>query len=264
MPPGLSANLRASFLRSVGALILREVTTSYRRSPGGYLWVVLEPLGVIAVFSVAFSLAFRTPPLGESFLLFFATGYLPFGLYSDLAQKTASAVRFSKPLLGYPVISIMDALVARFCLNLLTQLFVFLSVISVILFSEDTRAQLHFPSLLNGLAMAAGLGFGIGAVNCGLFSVFPVWERLWVILNRPLFLVSGVLFLVDNLPDPIDFYLSLNPLVHIIGEVRRGFFPGYEAKYVSVIYVYALALVCLFLGLLILHHVDRDRLVHGS
>ena len=37
-------------LRCVIALMLREMATTYGRSPGGYLWVMLEPIAGIALF----------------------------------------------------------------------------------------------------------------------------------------------------------------------------------------------------------------------
>ena len=43
---GLPSATRSS-LRAVAALVLREMSTRYGRTPGGYLWAILEPLGMI-------------------------------------------------------------------------------------------------------------------------------------------------------------------------------------------------------------------------
>ena len=72
---------RFSTLRTVLALMLREMSTTYGRSPGGYLWAILEPAGGIAMMSVAFGLVLRSPSLGTNFPIFYATGYLPFMMY---------------------------------------------------------------------------------------------------------------------------------------------------------------------------------------
>ena len=61
---------RFASLRAIGALILREMSTSNGRSPGGYLWAVLEPAGGIALLSLVFAAAFRNPPIGISFPMF--------------------------------------------------------------------------------------------------------------------------------------------------------------------------------------------------
>ena len=42
--PDLPTNRRFASFRAIGALILREMATSYGRSPGGYIWAILEPV----------------------------------------------------------------------------------------------------------------------------------------------------------------------------------------------------------------------------
>ncbi|MEO0656736.1 MAG: sugar ABC transporter permease, partial [Pseudomonadota bacterium] len=73
---------RFASLRSIIALMLREMATSYGRSPGGYLWAVLEPAAGIAILTLIFSFAFIGPPIGTSFPMFYATGMVPFLAYS--------------------------------------------------------------------------------------------------------------------------------------------------------------------------------------
>jgi len=98
------------------------MTTSYVRTPGGYLWVILEPVAGIVLLTLLFMLISRTPPLGTNFPLFYATGMLPFTMYITLSGNIANAVSFSKALLTYPAVSFMDALLARFFLTAITQL----------------------------------------------------------------------------------------------------------------------------------------------
>ena len=92
--------------RAVMALILREMATSYGRSPGGYAWAVLEPLAGIAPLTVVLSVAFHAPPLGSSFALFYATGLVPFLFYNEISTKVAQSINFSRPLLAYPSVTL--------------------------------------------------------------------------------------------------------------------------------------------------------------
>ncbi|MFD1810543.1 hypothetical protein ACFSHQ_27700 [Gemmobacter lanyuensis] len=55
--------------------------------------------------SVAFGLFMRSPPLGTNFMLFYATGYLPFMVYGDIANAVARAIVYSRPLLMYPAVT---------------------------------------------------------------------------------------------------------------------------------------------------------------
>ena len=85
--------------------------------------------------TLAFSLAFASPALGNNFPLFYATGFLPFMMYSDLANKISQSIRFSRPLLFYPSVTYLDAIIGRFLLNGLTHLMVFyLLIFSIMTF----------------------------------------------------------------------------------------------------------------------------------
>lgn len=246
--------------RTIMALILREMETTYGRSAGGYLWAILEPVAGIALLTFLFSLAFRSPPIGTNFAMFYATGILPFLCYMDVSQKLAQSLRFSRQLLFYPGVTFVDALVARFVLNFLTQIMVFYILIFGIQTIYDTRTILDLPAITISLAMAGVLAAGIGVMNCFLTSAYPAWERVWAILNRPMFIISCIFFTFESVPHPYRDILWYNPLVHIVGAMRSGFYPGYDAGYVSHAYVFGLGLVLLVLGLVLLKRFHRDIL----
>ena len=49
IPPAAVPQLRFRTARAVTALVIREMTTTYGRSPGGYLWAVAQPVALIVV-----------------------------------------------------------------------------------------------------------------------------------------------------------------------------------------------------------------------
>jgi capsular polysaccharide transport system permease protein len=250
--------------RAVFALMLREMATTYGRSPGGYLWAVADPIAGIFLLTAVFALAFQSPPLGSNFALFYATGFLPFMAYTELTAKIGQSIRYSRPLLTYPSVTFVDAIVSRFLLNLLTNLVVFVIVIGAIIALFGLRFDPDPGRLLNGVAMLGVLVLGLGTFNCYVFGAYPVWERIWSILNKPLFFVSGVFFLVDSLPRGYRDLMLLNPLTHVIAEIRAGLYPTYDGRLVSSVYVYAIGLAFLFLGLLLLRRNHRYLITEGA
>ncbi len=249
---------RWRFFRSVSALILREMSTTYGRSPGGYLWAVLEPIGAIALMSFVFSLVLRSPGLGNNFALFYATGYLVFQLYMSISSLIAAAIRYSRAFLAYPSVTFMDALVARFLLNTMTDLLVMVIVLSGIIWFYDLNLILYWPAIFNAIGMALALAVGVGTMNCFLFTRFPLWERVWRILNRPMFLLSGVIFLPETLPSEFRHWMMMNPVAHAPSEMRRGFYATYDAVHVVPAYPYLVALVLTIFGLLFLLRYHKD------
>jgi capsular polysaccharide transport system permease protein len=251
---------RFATLRTVTALMLREMTSTYGRSPGGYLWAVLEPVAGIAVLSIIFSVAMRTPPLGSSFQLYYATGLLPFMMFMSTSNKIAQSLKYSRQLLVYPRVTIVDALLARLILNVMTQLLVIYLVLTGVVVFYDLTTTLVLSSVLLSLVMAVSLGAGIGVLNCFLFSQFTLWQSIWGIITRPLVLISGVIFLPENFPAEIRDILWYNPLVHVTGTMRHGFYHSYHADYVMPIYVFAVSLITGMVGFLFLWRYHRDIL----
>lgn len=253
--PGRDVTLpppRFQSLRVIGALVLREMSSTYGRSPGGYLWALASPLGTIAVMALCFSLLVRTPALGTSFLLFYATGWLPFSMFGNLSGKIGSAVRYSRALLAYPRVNWLDAMMARLTLNTLTEAVVFCLVITGIMAFVDIRTIIDIAPVLAGLAMAVAFATGVGLMNCLLSGYFEVWDRIWGIVKSPLMLASGVIFLYDDLSKDIQAILWWNPLIHAIGLVRRGFYSTYYAPYVSPSYGFGISLVLIAVALVFL------------
>ncbi|THH38047.1 sugar ABC transporter permease [Aliishimia ponticola] len=247
-------------LRSISALLLREMATTYGRSPGGYLWAVVEPSAGIALLTFVFSLAFRSPPLGDNFPIFYATGILPFMMYVQMNSKLMVSIWFSKPLLQYPAVSFIDAIISRLLLNLMTQIMVFYVVITTIMILYKPQVTIDAPTVALSISMATVLGSGVGVLNCLLISVAPVWQRAWNILNRPMFIISGIFFLFESIPEPYASILWFNPLVHIIGVMRSAFYPTYDANYVSVAYVFGFGLISMVVGLFFLRRWHKDFL----
>lgn len=237
LPPVRTGRPRLQRLRVVAALALRGMGARNTRSAGGYLWAILEPLGTTLLLAIAFSLMLRSPPLGSSFILFYATGTIPFRLYGAMAGGVAGAITANRGLLAYPVVSPLDAVFAQFVLGFVTDFLVAVAIFGGIALFTDADIALDLAPAAGAFLLAALLGLGVGSVNCVLFGFFPTWKNVWSVLSRPLFLLSGILYLFDSVPVSFQPLLLWNPLVHVIGLMRSGFYGSYEATYVSVPYV---------------------------
>lgn len=258
--PRAGRTRRFATLRTTLALILREMSTRYSRTPGGFFWSILEPLAAILFLSIGFSLVLRSPDLGTSFMLYYATGYMPFDIYQTISNTTARALSFSKPLLKYPAVTWVDAIFARFLLNSLTGILVTILLIGGILIAINSRTPIDMVPPIQAVGLALILGLGVGTVNCVLSGLYPLWGIVWSVLTRPLFLASGIFFLYDTMPPLAKEILWYNPLIHIVGLMRRGFYPSYSAAYVNISFVLLTALALLAFGLVLMGRYHRDIL----
>lgn len=243
MPPRPARIGRPAFqrLRVITALVMRGMGTRNGRATGGYLWAILEPLGGTLLLALAFGMMLRSPPLGNSFILFYATGVIPWRLYGAMARQVTGSITTNRGLLSYPVVHPLDAVFAKFTLTFLTDFLVAtLLFLSIGLFT-DADMVLDLGRAATAFVLASLLGLGVGTVNCVLTGFFPTWKNIWSVISRPLFLASGVLFLYEGVPPSFQAILWWNPLIHVTALMRAAFFGSYDPAFVSVPYVLGIA-----------------------
>jgi len=246
--------------RSISALILREMSTRYGRTPGGYVWAMLEPMGMIIILGFAWSMLARAPTLGTSFFLFKGTGFMVLQMFLVNSKLVGSAMSFSRPLLFYPRVTWLDAILARFILNSLVVTLTTTIILTGIMVYENIHTVLDYPRILAAMGLAALLGLSVGILNCYLFQRIPVWGQIWSIATRPLFLVSGVIFIYEDLPQMGKDALWYNPILHLTGLMREGFYPLYHPDYISGAYLGLWIFLPMVTGLLLLRQFHRDLL----
>jgi len=248
LPPTQVGRIRFQRLRVLFALVVRDMGSRFGRSAGGYAWAIAEPLGGIVLLAMAFSLAVRTPPIGTSFMLFYATGIVPFYLFNSMSKGVGTAVSANRGLLTYPVVTVLDAVLAKALLNFLTLFTIAMLLLSGIIIFRDLHVNLDLGAVALAFFLAAALGMGIGALNCVLFGFFPTWKNIWSVLTRPLFLVSGIFFTFDSVPPTFQSVLWWNPVTHVIGVMRSGFYGSYDTHYISLPYVLGVSGVTFAIG----------------
>lgn len=244
-------NVFVTHVRVVCALLVREMEARFGSKPGGYVWAVLDPAAHVALMTLVFQAIARAPALGTSFPLFFATGYIGFQFYQAMTSYLNGSIKANRSLLSYPNVAPIDTITARSLLQLMTTVLVAFIVLGVIFSSLRTPHSLHWPAILEAVFVASVLGIGIGMINNVMFVRFPLYEQLFTIVNRPLFLLSGVFFLPDALPLPYRDIVLLNPLVHVTMLFRTGFYEGYRAVGLDTSYLHGFAFLTLFTGMVL-------------
>ena len=140
--------------RVVGALILREMRVRYGSSQIGYVWALAEPVAYIAAMVAMFSYIDRPPPFGTSMALFFALGIIPFRMFANVSNQLTAAMQANEALLTYPIVRQFDTVLARFILEAMTSIAIFVICLGGLsLIDDHIRWPSHPLRLAEGLAL---------------------------------------------------------------------------------------------------------------
>lgn len=235
--------------RNMTAMILRELNARYGSKPGGYLWAFFDPISYIGLMTLMRGALGTTPPMGDSVAIFIASGYIGYYAYNATSAYVAQAIRGNKALLSYPSIAPFDAVSARFVLQILTLVGVAICIFYVASFTTLRMPSMNFEVMIEAGLATSLFGLGVGLCNIALFARSSLYEKVFGIMMRPMFLLSGVFMLPDEVPEPFQTYMLYNPVVHFVMWFRSGVFPDYRADLLNIDYAMTWMIGALFAGL---------------
>ncbi len=234
------------------ALLLRELSSRFGKSRGGFMWVLVEPIAHLLVPVAIFGFIRQRLVPGVDYPVFLVYGFLPFLLFKTICLEIVDGVNAAQGLLSYRQVLLMDVFVAKAMAHAVIQAIVFTVVLAgLALLGYDVlpARPVEFAGILG---LTALFGFGLGVVFAALASIIPDARMVIHVIFMPLYFISGILFPVTRFPDDWVRLMAFNPVLHIVELTRAMGIDGYVAmKYTSLAYPVALALVMTIIGLML-------------
>jgi lipopolysaccharide transport system permease protein len=200
-------------------LTWRDIKVRYKQTVLGVAWAVLQPLAMMAVFSLFFGRLAGIPSGGVPYPLFTLTALLPWQLFSRaITESTNSLVTDQKlitrvyfPRIIVPIstalAAVVDFLVAGVLLLLLLAFYGI----------HPGPEILWLPAfILLMLVAALGAGFWLSALNVEYRDVsytIPFINQFW-------FFVTPVVYSSTMIPAQWRFLYGLNPMAGVVEGFR--------------------------------------------
>lgn len=237
-------------LRVIGAMVLRDFRTRILGNKLGLVWALIEPLLFVIGISIVVSMIDRHPRIGDSFLLYFATGIIPFNAFRRICRSVTQAGKRYRNCLFIPIIQPIDPYIATMIVDLMIQNFVYFSFFigyDIIIGGGIPHDwfMTFYPLWVNAV-----IGLGVGLINLSISSYFTAWPAIFGILTMPLMIFSGVLHLIDEFPTEIQNFLWYNPMAHSVCASRMGFYQIYVSYFYSFNYFVMFAFIVLGVGII--------------
>jgi capsular polysaccharide transport system permease protein len=234
------------------ALLLRELSSRFGKSRGGFIWVLLEPLAhlLLPIFILGF-IRDRVIP-GVEYPIFLVYGFMPFLLFKAICLQIVDGVNAAQGLLSYRQVHLIDVFLAKAMAFFVVQSIIFTVVLTGLGMLGFEVLPLRPIELAAILALTASLAFGLGLLLAAIASLIPDARPVIHVFFMPLYFVSGILIPVTRFPDEYIRWLAINPVLHVVELSRDMAIYGYEPmKYTSLAYPAALALATTAIGLMV-------------
>ena len=242
--------------------VKRDITTNYKQTVLGPLWIIINPLLSTTVFTVIFGVIAGIPTDGTPQFLFYMSGNILWNFFSSCLNRASgtflgNARLFGKvyfPRLVMPISGILYNLI-----NFMLQTAVY--VILVIVYSL-IGANVH-PNLLIILApflvlQTALLGTGMGLI---ISSITTKYRDLNVLVSfgvSLLMYITPVVYPISRVPENFRWLMLLNPVAPIVETYRCAFLGSGSFEWQFLLISLAVTLALLFWGVIVFNKVEKN------
>ncbi|MDQ3280999.1 MAG: ABC transporter permease [Acidobacteriota bacterium] len=197
-------------------LVWRDVKVRYKQTALGVLWAILQPAGIVAAASLAFS---RIAPHNVPYPLFVAAGVVPWQFFSRaVTDASVSPIENERLLTKVYFPRILLPLAAAVAVMVETSIAIVLLVLFVHIWSW------HLLMLIPALLIAVATATGIGAATAAMNVRYRDFRYMIPFLIQVMFLLTPVLYPPRAVPDKYRPILELNPLAGALETVRWSLF----------------------------------------
>ena len=244
-----------------GNLFRRDVQAKYRGSLLGVAWTLANPVLLMAVYLLVFSVLWKTPfASGGHYALFLLVGLSAWIFFATAVQSASRSMLDNANLIRktrFPRQLLPLSVVATHLISFGVMLVVLLVVNFALLPRVRATEWLALPVGLAIVAFTCGLALAIASLNV----LFRDLEFLVSALLLPLFFLTPVLYPLDA-PQiagrdwVVDVIHWGNPLSPLIEALRDPLFYGRLPGLSDTIYTVVAALLALALGAFVFNRVD--------
>lgn len=250
-PIGLLDRLRAQ-MRVLIALVRREFRYRALHSRFGILSVMIPQAIQIATLGVVLGLFNNgRPPIGDHLFFFYATGVMPFYLFIHIMDHAQNHFLDNVSLLQLPTVTRLDCFLAMALAELLINgatIVVTFGTFALISYGSESDNQIEAVAATLAVWLFA---LGLGLISAVMNNLFRPWAGAWLVLQRFLYIASGVFYIPDVMPDWIRRVLVWNPILQGIEWFRTGFFIGYDPPWLDKPYLIGLGFATILIGLML-------------
>jgi ABC-type polysaccharide/polyol phosphate export permease len=240
-----------SHTHALRLLIARELSSRYKGTILGVLWLFLQPLMMVVVYSFVFSVIMkvRIPGMDSSyhFALFLMAAMMPYFAFQDAVLAASNSLfagssllhKSTLPPLLIPLVPMLTTLVTEFIALLII-------VLATFLLLEQISWYLLLLPLLILIRLCLSIAIGYMLATLSVF-IQDLRQALGLLLTMLMFL-TPILYPVSMIPAEFIPVNNFNPLYHLLDAYRAVILRG-ELPDIGVVYVAGFSVVLLFLGI---------------
>lgn len=249
--------------RILRTLVVRDLRVRYAGSALGYLWTIIDPLAMAAIYFVVFTVIFKSRHIGyQPYVLFLIIGLLAWQWFSNSLTDTSRALLAESRLVRSTNLP-RELWVVRVVIAKMIEFLLSMPVLAgfTIFYLVKGQAHLNFRLLYFplGLFLQFVLLVGIGLILAPITTLVTDTARVVRILLRMGFYSTPIIYGVHAAPKSLREVLLFNPMTGILECYRAGFFHA-DLNHKSVVFSAVISFLVLIAGTVVFERLEPSVL----
>lgn len=205
--------------------VWRDLKTRYKQSYIGMVWILLQPIATMTIYSIFFGYLAKFPSEGVPYPVYILAGITCWSFFSraitgvstSLADQQALLSKIYFPRILAPVAALLSA---TFDLMVLFILLLFVMTFFGIAPSYQMAMAFIYLVLLGVIALGLGLMLtGLDALIRDVRHALALFMQLW-------YFATPIIYPVELVPEKIKVFYYLNPTTPLVQGFRSALLGG--------------------------------------
>jgi lipopolysaccharide transport system permease protein/teichoic acid transport system permease protein len=231
----------------------REVATKYIGSLLGFLWTFINPLVMIFVFWVVFSVGFKVQPTKNvPFVVWLTAGMAAWFVFADIINGSANVIVSNAHLIKKTLFHSQILPVIKIVSFLITHL-VFLAILIGLIIFQKMPFSFYYLQFLYYLFCMSVLALGISWIVSALNVFIRDVSQIVAVVLQIGFWATPIFWDIHMMPQKIQTVIKFNPMFYIVHGYRESFiyfYPFWKHPYQTA-YFWTVTVIFFMTGALI-------------
>lgn len=234
----------------------RDFEQRFIGSVAGWVWGIVHPLVLLLSYTFVFSICLGQGRLMQNYPLFLFAGILPWLLFSETVQRSASSLLEHSNLITKTVFPAEIVPVSIFLSSLVSHAMALALLITAVALWLN-----HFGPGIILLPVYAGLlglfAVGIGWIVAGLQVYLRDTAQVLAVALTVWFWLTPIFITEQQFPARLRFLIAGNPLAYIVRAYREMLLSYRLPRWEDLVVLTGYAVAVFFLGGLFFRHIKR-------
>ena len=201
----------------------RDITSQHVGSLLGFFWTFVNPLVMIFILWVVFSVGFKAAPKGNvPFVVWLTAGMAMWNTFAEIINGSTGVIIQNSHLVKKVVFPLSILPVVKLVASFVTHA-IFLLMLLVMIVLYGMPFSLYWLQFLYYFTAMSALALGLSWITSSVNIFARDTSQIVGVILQIGFWATPIFWDISIMPKPLQFALKLNPMYYIVQGYRESF-----------------------------------------